>query len=244
MFEQTLEMAISANGDTDVGSDETRFEPERVAWWRLGLVVLATMASGAASAWAIARSDPSLIGFVGAWTGIPLVPLLFVRSRRGFRWACNATGSFLLVVGVIFFVLGLIIYVPSGLALIGAGLAERRLKRHYAVASLLISVTALAGCTVEAVRAFRPIDAYVVQFDGEGYQSHEDTLRPLSRSPSPIGRGTAEVSIGGTDEGPRWIVHFREGISPQERAALQDYLRGLPSATSVKRCEPPPWGCR
>jgi hypothetical protein len=218
--------------------------PERVAWWRSGLVAIAAMASVAATAWATARAAPVMMSFYIAWAGVPLVPLFFAGHRSAFRRACIAVGSCLLMVGVIFAVLGLVIYIPSALAVLGAGFAEGRLKWTCGMASFLIGVAALGGWTAESVRAFRPLNAFVVQFDQQEYEKHKETLRPLSYTPSPIGRGSTNISIGGTDVGPQWIVFFRKDISPEEKAVLQGHLSDLPSVTSVRPCEPPPWGCR
>ncbi len=217
--------------------------PERVAWWRSGLVVIAAMASGAATAWAIARA-PVLTGLYIAWAGVPLVPLFFAGNRSTFRRACIAVGSWFLVVGVIFAVLGSVIYIPAALAVVGAGFAEGRLKWACGMASLLIGAAALGGWTAESLRAFRPPNALVVQFNQQEYEKNRGALRPLSYTPSPIGRGSTGISIGASQAGPRWIVWFRKDISPEEKAVLQDYLSDLPSAPSVMPCEPPPRGCR
>jgi hypothetical protein len=92
----------------------------------------------------------------------------------------------------------------------------------------------------EVVPLYGPPDAFVVRFDAQQYERHQDTLDPLSFSPAPFGRGATDISMGGDDDtGPEWTVFFRADLSAQDQAILRGYLGTLPAVISVQFCDSP-----
>ncbi|WP_410593982.1 hypothetical protein [Amycolatopsis sp. lyj-23] len=225
-------------------SDDVQVDGEPVAWWRRGLIVLAVLTAAGGAALAIAGAAPDLLGGYAIFVPVPVVPLFFAGNGRYFRSACTVVGWGLFVGGVFFAVLGLIVFVPAGLVVLAAGWAERRRTVLWGTTSLVIAVLSVTGWVVADVRAFRPMDAFVVQFDRRGYAENSDTLRPLLDNPPRFGLGATDISSGSTQAGPEWSVFFRPDLSTQDKGALEGYLRGLPAVVSVALCEPPPFGCR
>ncbi|HEX6676705.1 MAG TPA: hypothetical protein VF486_16970 [Actinomycetes bacterium] len=69
-------------------------------------------------------------------------------------------------------------------------------------------------------------------FDEQGYLDAHGVLHPLEFDPAPFDHGANGVSVSRA----KWVVDFREDLSPQERGSLESYLRGLPAVTSVRPC--------
>ena len=117
-----------------------------VAGWRLGLVALTTLASVAASVWLIQRSD--LVVLYALWSLFSPLPLVFARDGAAFRTACLIAGGVLVGTGLFYALLGLVLFVPSGVALLAVGLADRPSGPVWGTVSMVVSVVSLTCWTV------------------------------------------------------------------------------------------------
>ncbi|HEY9330955.1 MAG TPA: hypothetical protein VIS09_22390 [Streptomyces sp.] len=201
------------------------------------LSVAAAIVAMPVAAWGIQSGLGGL--FVLTCLGVT-VPLLFLRTPKGFASACVTTGLLLLGWGVLGVMAGMFLFWPSALLLLLAAFADPR-RRPVAAKVIggvgaVVTAGTLVGCLAYAwhfCAAPAKAEPHTYRAETDPGWFHAGLGDAMSRLKH---FGATDVTGSQSDEGSYLDVRFPNQLSEPERSTLKKKIAQLPGIITVNLC--------